>query len=301
MALLTSRKIIILLLPLVPVFAAASAETAVPAVAESRPVREPCLAKKLLPELEQILELIQTHSRLHKLEMTRDEKYSFLRKLVKALNPFMDLLATLPPALPRRTLSYPAVKLRQGKVLYFRFDAFTDKNTSFFFKDAQEMSAAGKLPEGVILDLRDCSGFEYANMRKLFSYCSNSEVYFQRLPEIKALPLKVICLISGKTRGAAETLAQALIASRGSLVLGQTSGGDPFARKALPLKSGFFLTVPEIPAFINKLPAKPVIAPTAIPDSGQQDFSALHQTGNCGNDACLQTALDLLTVSGHLK
>ena len=259
-----------------------------------------CLAKKLLPELEQLLKLVEANSRLNKLEMTRPEKYIFLRKLVKSLNPFMDLLEIQPIPIPRKTSSYPEIKFNKGNILYFRFDAFTNKNTLPFFTAAKKLSKSGKLPKGIILDLRDCSGFNYDNMRKVFSYCSKSEKYITRSAGIKAMPSIVICIIGEKTLGTAEVLAQSVAASRNGLTVGQASNGNPFDLKGITLKSGFFLMVPQVPDFLNKLPAQPVYASTKISEPFQQKYSELKNKGNCGKDNCLKTAIDLLTITKYL-
>lgn len=297
------KSTILLLFPLTfSTFAEATLSSSVAAKATRKtPAKEqPCLAKKLLPELEQLLKLVQANSRLNKLEMTRSEKYVFLRKLVKALNPFMDLLEIQPIPLPRKTSSYPVIKFNKGKILYFRFDAFTDNNTLPFFTMTKEFGKSKKFPKGIILDLRDCSGFGYNNMRKIFSYCSKSEKYIARSSNIKAMPIIAICLIGKKTRGSAEVLAQAIAASNNGLTVGKTSNGNPFEMKGITLKSGFFLMVPQVPDFLNKLPAKPVNASTKIADSFQQKFSKLKTKGDCGNDNSLKTAIDLLTIAKYL-
>ena len=262
--------------------------------------KQQCIAKKLLPELEQLLKLAQTNSRLNKLEMTRPEKYIFLRKLVKSLNPFMDLLEIQPIPLPRKTSSYPRIKFNKGEILYFRFDTFTNKNTQPFFTTAKELGKSKKFPKGIILDLRDCSGFDYNNMRKVFSYCSKSEKYITRSTDTKSMPIIAICLIGKKTKGAAEVLAQAIAASRNGLTMGKASNGNPFEMKGITIKSGFFLMVPQVPDFLNKLPAKPVKASTQITESFQQKYSALRTQGDHGKDNSLKTAIDLLTVTKYL-
>lgn len=301
------KSAILLLFPLtLSAFAETAANSPVPktltvsATQNTTAKKQQCLAKKLLPELEQLLKLVQTNSRLNKLEMTRPEKYIFLRKLVKSLNPFMDLLEIQPIPLPRKTSSYAEIKFNKGKILYFRFDAFTDKNTISFFTAAEKLSKGKKFPEGIILDLRNCSGFDYNNMRRIFSYCSKSEKYITRTANIKAMPSIIICIIGRKTRGAAEVLAQSVTAAKNGLTVGQASNGNPFEMKGITLKSGFFLMVPQVPDFLNKLPAQPVRTSTKIPESFQQKYSELKNKGNCGKDNCLKTAIDLLTVTKYL-
>ena len=303
---MVSFRIKFTILLLFPFAFSALAETALnfPAPQNTTPVKtvkkQQCLAQKLLPELEQLLTLVQTNSRLNKLEMTRPEKYIFLRKLVKSLNPFMDLLEVQPVPLPRKTLSYPAVKFNKGKILYFRFDAFTAENTLPFFTIMEKLSKDKNFPKGIIIDLRDCSGFNYKNMRRIFSYCSNSQEYITPSPNITPLPSIVICLTGKKTKGAAEILAQSVTAAKNGLTVGQASNGEPFEQKGITLKSGFFLMVPQVPDFLNKLPSQPVNASTEISKSFQQKYSELKNKGNCGKDNSLTTAIDLLTITKYL-
>lgn len=234
--------------------------------------QKPRLLNDILPELTQIIDLTHT-SRFSSKQLTEQQKYIFLRTLATSINPFMDLHKTKPVFKTKtKSKSFPASRLKNGRILYFRIDSFTSENIKPFIATTQRAVSKKQMPDGIILDLRKCSGFNNENMLKV------SE-------RSKVLKLTTICLTGEKTSGAAELMAQAIVSLPRGIIMGSSTAGQPFRHKTIKLKSGFFLLIPQIPPFLKKLPHKPV-KPTIYSKDA---------------NACMNTAIDLLSVAKKIK
>ena len=236
-------------------------------VKQEKARQTPRLLNDILPDLTQIINTAE-NTRFSNKKLTIQQKYDILRKLVTSLNPFMDL-KLVKPFYPtkKKSKTFPLKKLKQGKVFYFRIDSFDSENIKPFMDNTQGIINNKKSPGGIIIDLRNCSGFEHENMYKV-------------LQRAKALKLTIICLIGKKTKGAAELLTQMITRSPKCISMGAPTAGQPFEHKYIDLKSGFYLFIPQIPDFLKKLPEK-TVNPT-IPYKDKED--------------CLNVASDLLSV-----
>ncbi len=243
------------------------------------------LIDDVLPGLTQILSLTQNAGRL-----TEQQRYILLGQLVRALNPFMDLKRNLPVSSPAKTKAenFPVIKLKQGKILYFRLDSFESENIKTFMDVTQKLLNAKDLPGGIILDLRNCSGFNNKNMNKISRRC-------------KALQQMIIGLTGQGTSGAAELLAQLLPRYPDGVTLGLPTAGRPFDYKAVELESGFILLTPKIPAFIKKLPEKPLKPTIYCSGKKQIKYLELKKNKTPGKDSSLSAALDLLSVVKQIR
>lgn len=227
----------------------------------------PRLLNDILPDLTQIINTAK-NTRFSNKKLTIQQKYDILHKLVTSLNSFMDLKLVKPFYINKKEFkSFPLKKLKQGKIFYFRIDSFAPKNIKSFMDNTQKIIKSKKSPDGIIIDLRNCSGFDHENMYKV-------------LQRGKALKLTIICLIGKKTKGAAELLTQIITRSPKCISMGASTAGQPFEHKYIDLKSGFYLFIPQIPEFLKKLPKK-IVKPT-IPYKSKEN--------------CLNAATDLLSV-----
>jgi len=232
----------------------------------------PRLLNKFLPDLTQVLTLIE-NNRFSSEKMTIQQKHEILRNVVITLNPFMDLKIVKPFHIAKaKTKSFPVKKIQQNKILCFRIDAFTSDNIKAFMDTTQEILKSKESPNGIIFDLRNCSGFNNKNMYKVSQ-------------RAKSLKLTIICLIGKKTSGDAELLAQSVSDFPKGMLIGNPSAGQPFEYKNIVLKSGLTLLVPEIPEFLKKLPEKPI-------------KPAIYSKGK---DAPLNAAVDLLSIIKQIE
>ena len=261
------------------------------------------LINNILPGLAQILTLTKNEGRLCAPQLTQEQKYFLLRQLVRNLNPFMDLKEARPLTPPKvKVQGFPMLSLKRDKVLYFRIDSFATENIKYFLNDTKKLINSKKLPDGIILDLRNCTGFHNENMCRVFQRCSGSAKYFSRNNAAgKALELTTVCLISNRTSGAAELLTRAVALSPDGITVGRSTAGHPFNRETVELKSGFFLLIPQIPEFIKKLPPKPVRPTVLCQGKYQEKYTALEQHKASGKDACLNVAVDLLSIVNKIR
>ncbi len=234
---------------------------------ENAAPQTPRLLNDILPDLTQVLTLIE-EDRFSGKKLSIQQKYDILHKLVISLNPFMDLKMAKPlPFAKKKIKSFPAKKLKQNKIFYFRIDSFAPENIKSFIDTVQEISKTEKSPDGIIIDLRNCSGFNNENMLKVSQLC-------------KSLKLTTVCLTGKDTSGDAELLAQAVAILPKGIIIGASTAGQPFEYKNIELKSGFVLLVPQIPTFLEKLPKK-TVKPSI----------------RCKDNACMNAAVDLLSVA----
>jgi C-terminal processing protease CtpA/Prc len=180
----------------------------------------------------------------------------------------MDLKMSKPfhPA-KRKIKSFPVKKFKGDKILCFRMDSFAPESIKAFTDATQEINKTRKPPYGIIIDLRNCSGFDNENMLKVSSLC-------------KSLKLTTVCLVGKNTSGDAELLAQTIAGLPKGIIMGTTSAGKPFDYKVIELKSGFVLMLPKIPAHLKELPEKTVKSSIFCKD----------------NTSCMDAAIDLLSV-----
>jgi hypothetical protein len=234
---------------------------------ENKARQIPRLFNTLLPDLKEITALTQDNHLSNK-QLSKEQRYKFLRNMVISINPFMDFKKVKPVnTVKPKSKSFPVKKMMQGEILYFKIDAFTTENIKSFMETTGNIPDIRKSLSGIIIDLRDCSGFGNKNMHKVFL-------------RIKTIKLTTIALTGKKTIGAAELLAQSIADSPKGILMGDSTSGQPFDYKSIKLKSGFILLIPKIPSFLTKLPQKPVKA-----------------TIYCkGKNACLNAATDLLSV-----
>ena len=261
------------------------------------------LVNKNLPALDQLLRLVKENSKLCSPRLTGDQSFSILRRLVKELNNFMDLQEEKPEDAPSKKTktSYPIKKLAEEKVFYFRIDSFTPSVLEEFSKIKKNLLTKSKAPAGIVIDLRSCSGYNNDIMYKVFRCFSDSNKFFKDNKKIPGNKLSqtIVCLIGPETKGAAELFAKAVERSPNGLTVGNETSGTPFQLKYIQLDSGYFLGIPQIPAFLKKLPPKKLSAHMQHNGKYQCDFLKIKSTSK--KDKCLTAALDLLTVIKEIR
>jgi C-terminal processing protease CtpA/Prc len=176
-----------------------------------------------------------------------------------------DEARTLAPEAARPEAEpYPGVIVAAQKVLYLRLDSFGQKAVDKAREDVESAARLVRPPLGVVLDLRDCAGHDYAGAGALLRLFRRDAPDLAlggeapALPAAKPVAMPVIVLVGGKTAGAAEVFAGLLERAGNALTMGQRTAGRPFARKQVPLDRGDMLFVPDVP------PAMRTVPPTAV-------------------------------------
>jgi hypothetical protein len=193
---------------------------------------------------------------------------------------------------------YAAIIVAAQKVLYVRLDDFRKGTVKKARKDIEDAARLVRAPVGIVFDLRNGAGDEYAGAAQLLRLFHDEALKADARvdgDEASSIHLPAIVLIGRDTIGAAEVFAVLLERSGNALTLGQKTAGRPFARKKVLLRNGDMLLVPDIPPplrAVAAVPVKPAVAAQAMP---QVAYEKLAGTVNGDQeDACLQRAIDLL-------
>ena len=180
----------------------------------------------------------------------------------------------------RKLENRPPVRLSSG-IVYFRLDTIGRE------QDVSELlhllKAEGK---GIILDLRSCSsgnGGELAYRLSRF------------LAESRAARGPHTAILTGPvTRGASETLASILTASRKGIRIGEPTAGKPYFRKTVTVSSRKWL-VPVPPKGAENVRYARLLPQIAIPAGPQASYDKVRaEQFSSSGDRCLSRAADLL-------
>ena len=193
---------------------------------------------------------------------------------------------------------YPLVNIASNKLSYVRIDEFSPKS---FERLKDDLEAAGRLPspsKGIIIDLRNCAGFDYpVTFDSLKLFCAP-----ERLPDARgskdvkrAAESPSAILVGDRTMGAAEIFAYYMGRARQGLTIGGQTCGLPFPQQSILLSNGKALMIPDVPAewdYYPEKPSAPSIKAEAYPQISYDKLSS--DTGSEANDPCLSKAVDLL-------
>ena len=186
-----------------------------------------------------------------------------------------------------RVQDYPALELTGTKFLYLRFDGLTPRTASGAVKSIDGKDGGADAP-GVIFDLRETSGGDYASAESLAGAA-------------RRLACPVMVLVSGRTNGPGELLAAFLRRECGAVLLGAETAGGVF-----PVKR---IYVDDTAWFLSSLkPEYSGISPYALkPDLEKSSEARLsydrlkESPGSLDGDPVLRLAADLLTMRAAVK
>jgi hypothetical protein len=279
----------------------------------------PCISKtghsaathhsfEILPDLPQVLAIIKKTRRL-KAELPETQQYNVLSILLKAINP---QLAIVSPKQAKEYLKkskyqkkinqkvFQPVKLNK-KIIYCRFNSFPDKAVKEF---STILNTPENAPIGLIIDLRQCHGYDYINMQKVLLSClDNIPSWLSLSVKSKHHALKsfIMILVSQHTSGTAEIFAAAAKHNSRCMLLGAKTSGTPFKQQIHHLKSGALLLTPQIPPVINKLPPCPATPQLPINPYPQANYKEISKSNISSKDKCLQAAIDLIISLSLLR
>jgi hypothetical protein len=263
---------------------------------------------EILPELPQAMEIIKK-TRLLKTELPATQKYRVLSLILKAINPQLAIVSPKQAKEYLKNSKHPKnisnqvfmpVKLNR-KITYFRFSSFSDKAVKEFSKMIQ---TPDKIPAGLIIDLRQCQGYDYTNMQKVLLSCLDNTPSWLSLSvknKHRALKSFIMILVSQHTSGTAEIFAAAAKHNSRCMLLGAKTSGKPFKQQIHLLKSGALLLTPQIPLVISKLPPCPATPQITINPYPQANYKELSKSNISSKDKCLQAAVDLIISLSLLR
>lgn len=197
----------------------------------------------------------------------------------------------LPPAKP-----FPMLKLSDGRIVYFRIDGFNDAVFEQLKKDCAAILEIKRKerPHGIVVDLRNCRGFDLENARKsLLLLCSGRKIksVIQGEDVDRMLKIKLAVLVGRKTSGSAEIFADLTRASGSGIIIGERTAGQPFRYKPFKLKNGRFLLVPEVPDNFKSDSMFCGVTPLITKENGPQ---AAYDKAEKEPDECLKYAVNML-------
>lgn len=208
---------------------------------------------------------------------------------------------TVPPVSNHK---FPPLLLNNKQILYQRIDAFSNDTFNIMSEHFSRIAAKKPALAGIIIDLRNCSGYDKPNALKCLALLCPHE----QLPSIpgkvqpRAFRKITAVLIGPRTTGSAEFFARQVKSTKTGLTAGEPTAGKPFKTLLLKLKNGNYLAVPEFPKGIKHFCARAIKPIVPVKSAPQIDYVALKQSTVLGDrDHCLQHAADLLISLNALK
>lgn len=186
---------------------------------------------------------------------------------------------------------FPPVSLRNGRIAYFRIDYLSDDAVSKLIANYSKSLSVADVPEGVVLDLRNCRSFEIQNAGIIASAFFNMPPNGIQKNVAKNQPNCAV-LIGENTVGTPEVVIWLAEKSKNVITLGAPSAGMPFKPEMIKLPDGSKLLVPQIPDAYKEMPdgpVKPII--DAVPP---QAANPPKDQGAFAEDSCVMKASDLL-------
>ncbi|MFA6290823.1 MAG: S41 family peptidase [Victivallales bacterium] len=259
--------------------------------------------KEILRKANEIIAEVETNYPSAIAKYTPADMEKTVKSLVSSLNSGIEYLGTEDAALfkdemKKDAVPCPAIIIASQKVLYTRIDEFNPVNFAKLREDCENTARLANKPAGLIIDLRDCQGYDYEScISSLALFCPPEKVPRTEDIEIpkRALAIPVIMLVGNKTRGAAEIFARLMLENGQCLISGAGTAGSPFFKKKIVLKSGNCLLIPSVPNFLSGIPVAqviPTISTAAYPQIAYEKLSG--SAGSEESDKCLQRAIDLL-------
>lgn len=235
---------------------------------------------------------------------TRDQQVQLLKTLARTF-PGVEYLTAAEAAEQVQEVAaphggpYPGIIVAAQKVLYLRLDHFAQDAVGKACEDIANAARLVRPPVGVILDLRQAAGYDYAGAARLLRLFRVDAPKLEPNgadPKINPVRLPAMAMVGHETAGAAEVFVTLLERAGNALTLGQPTAGCPFPKQKLPLRNGDFLLVPEVPPPLHSVsagPVRPAIPAQLGPQVSYQKLAGVVNGGD-QDDLCLQRAIDLL-------
>ncbi|GEM_PF-2491131 len=235
-----------------------------------------------------------------KLSSVQDQEKT-IKAVITSMNSGIEYLpanTVISEDVKKNSKPLPSIIIAAQKILYLRLDEFNPETFSKLKDDCENTSKLENRPIGLIIDLRDCQGFDYENCLKAVAlFCAPEKLPKPESIELpkRSLNIPVIILVGSKTKGAGEIFTRLMLENGQCLISGSGTAGCPFKKMKVVLKSGNILMIPTIPDCLASIPTSQIVPAITFSPYPQIEYSKLASTaGSEDTDKCLQRATDLL-------
>jgi hypothetical protein len=260
--------------------------------------------KDLILRLNELILKTQKASPATSAGFTEEKKLKLLKSFTAALGdgvqyaPALDFKPLKSSSEDRKKKKYyKSIIIATGKVLYLRIDAFNNKNLKGLRSDYASVAELDDKPLGVVIDLRSADGIDYDIMSKTL------DLFIRNGKRLKVpssvnnafFEIPIILLVDGKTSGAAEVFAAAVVKAGRGICLGEPTAGVPFKKKKIMLANGDYLLIPVIPKKFAKFATSSLKPDIRFPAKPQISYELLKNGGDAeSSDKCVARAVELL-------
>lgn len=257
--------------------------------------------KETLAKINEILSEVEKNYPTAIGRYTPADEEKIVKSVAASLNSGIEYFnagTAVPEETSREVKALPAIIVSSQKILYVRIDSFTPETFRKLAEDCDNTARLANKPVGLIIDLRDCQGYDYEScMKSLALFCPPEKVPKMENVELpkRVLNIPVITLVGNKTRGAGEIFTRLMSENGQCLVSGGGTSGSPFMKTKVVLKSGSTLLIPSVPEFLSGIPAAQILPATSVTPYPQIEYEKLSSTaGSEDSDRSLLRAVDLL-------
>ncbi|HBC88595.1 MAG TPA: hypothetical protein DCZ94_16735 [Lentisphaeria bacterium] len=234
-------------------------------------------------------------------KFSAQDQEKIIKSLISSMNSGMEYLpanTAVPEDVKKRAKPLPSIIISAQKILYLRLDEFNAETYAKLKDDCTNTSKLANKPVGLIIDLRDCQGFDYEScLKSVALFCAP-----EKLPKtenlelpIRILNIPVMVLVGNKTKGDGEIFTRLMLENGQCLVSGGGTAGSPFKKVKVVLKSGNILLIPAVPECLSSIPTSQLIPALNVVPYPQVEYEKLSATaGSEDTDKCLLRAIDLL-------
>ncbi|HCE44715.1 MAG TPA: hypothetical protein DET40_14330 [Lentisphaeria bacterium] len=257
--------------------------------------------KETLSKINEILSEVEKNYPAAIGKYTPADEEKIIKSVTASLNSGIEYLSVgtaVPEEAQKESKALPAIIISSQKVLYIRIDSFTPGTFTRLAEDCDNTARLANKPVGLIIDLRNCQGYDYeSSLKSLALFCPAEKVPKDKNIELpkRLLNIPVMVLVGNKTRGAGEIFTRLMSESGQCLVSGGGTSGSPFMKTKVVLKSGSILLIPSVPEYLSGIPAAQIIPATSVVPYPQIEYEKLASTaGSEDSDRSLLRAIDLL-------
>ena len=190
--------------------------------------------KEILHRINEIITEVENNYPVAIAKYNSEDEEKILKSLVTALNSGIEYLSAAEAAtaqcdVKKESEPCPAIIISSQKVLYTRIDEFNTATFAKFKDDCESTARLANNPIGLIIDIRDCKGYDYENcIKSLALFCPPEKVPKAENIEIpkRTLKIPVIMLVGNKTKGTAEIFARLMLENGQCLISGSNTAGS---------------------------------------------------------------------------
>lgn len=202
----------------------------------------------VLPELQQVLDLVRTNLAG---QTTETLNRAAVNGLLRELAPRVSVVeGTSPDSKASPSNLVAAARVYRGKIAYLHPAVVTDGLAGALHREFDQLSASNGLI-GLVLDLRCVAGDDYAAavavadlfLRQELPLINWGEGLKRSTDKDDAITLPMAVLINGESGGAAEALAGVLRHSGAALLFGNRSSGTAGIARDFPWSDGRVLRI----------------------------------------------------------